>query len=40
MGPMSLPPAALPAELPGGTRVTGAFETFQPKVKSLRELRC
>ena len=26
--------------LPGGTQATGAFETFQSKVKSLRELRC
>lgn len=28
------------AELPGKTHVKGALETFQPKVRSLKELRC
>lgn len=40
MGPINLPPAALPAELPGGACGTGAFETFQSQVESLRELKC
>lgn len=40
MGPVNISPTALPAEFLGGTDVTGAFEISQPKVKSLRELRC
>lgn len=40
MGPINLPPAALPAELLGGTHATGAFENFQSQVESVRELKC